>query len=130
MSYSLVPPYIAEYIPLLNHGFCKRIYFRVNNVSNTFKQLIEPKTLPLDSRNDAIYKLLDAGIPVIPYYSSPLSTPSPPSEDDKRGRTGDLVAAVHRYEICHMLLTCYSFACIFLVIQYNNTFHFLWFFFS
>lgn len=62
-------PCIAEYIPLLNQGFCKRIYFTVNKVCNTFKQLIEPKSPPLDSRNDAIQKLLDAGISVIPYYS-------------------------------------------------------------
>lgn len=62
-------PYIAEYIPLLNQGFCKRIYFTVSKVCNTFKQLIEPKSPPLDSRNDAIQKLLDTGISVIPYYS-------------------------------------------------------------
>ncbi|MCC7210225.1 MAG: radical SAM protein [Candidatus Brocadia sp.] len=62
-------PYIAEYVPLLNQEFCKRIYFTVNPMSNTFKQLIEPKSPPLDSRNDAIHRLLDAGISVIPYYS-------------------------------------------------------------
>lgn len=44
-------PYIVEYIPLLNQGFCKRIYFTVNNYSDTFKQAIEPKSPSFVSRN-------------------------------------------------------------------------------
>ncbi|MDG6006424.1 MAG: radical SAM protein [Candidatus Brocadia sp.] len=62
-------PYVVEYIPLLNQRFCKRIYFTVNNYSDIFKQAIEPKSPSFVSRNIAIQALLDAGMPVIPYYS-------------------------------------------------------------
>lgn len=62
-------PYIVDYIPLLNQGFCKRIYFTVNNFSHTLKQVLEPKSPSFSSRNNAVCTLLDEGISVVPYYS-------------------------------------------------------------
>lgn len=62
-------PYIVDYIPLLNQGFCTRIYFTVNNFSHTLKQVLEPKSPSFSSRNNAVHALLDEGISVIPYYS-------------------------------------------------------------
>lgn len=62
-------PYIVDYIPLLNQGFCKRIYFTVNNFSHTLKQVLEPKSPSFPSRSNAVRILLDEGISVIPYYS-------------------------------------------------------------
>lgn len=62
-------PYITNYIPLLNQGFCKRIYFTVNNFGDTLKEVLEPKSPTFADRNKAMCALLDAGISVIPYYS-------------------------------------------------------------
>lgn len=62
-------PYIVEYIPLLKQGFCKKIYFTVNNFGHKLKQVLEPKGPSFVSRNSAIQVLLDAGLSVIPYCS-------------------------------------------------------------
>ncbi|MCF6156844.1 MAG: radical SAM protein [Candidatus Brocadia sp.] len=62
-------PYIVDYIPLLNQGFCKRIYFTVNNFSHALKKVLEPKSPSFPSRSTAVRILLDEGISVIPYYS-------------------------------------------------------------
>jgi DNA repair photolyase len=62
-------PYIVDYVSLLKQGFCKKIYFTVNNFCDTFKQFIEPKSPTFTSRNNAIQALLNEGISVIPYYS-------------------------------------------------------------
>lgn len=62
-------PYIVDYLSLLNKGFCKRIYFTVNNFNDTLKQIIEPKSPTFASRKHAIQILLNEGISVIPYYS-------------------------------------------------------------
>lgn len=62
-------PYIVDYVSLLTQGFCKKIYFTVNNFSHPFKHVLEPKSPTFASRNHAIQTLLDKDIPVIPYYS-------------------------------------------------------------
>lgn len=62
-------PAIVEYLALLNQGFCKKIYFTVNNFHPTLKQIIEPKSPAFDARNNAVRILLNAGISVVPYYS-------------------------------------------------------------
>ncbi|OQY97439.1 MAG: hypothetical protein B6D35_15045 [Candidatus Brocadia sp. UTAMX2] len=62
-------PAIVDYTPLLNQGFCKKIYFTVNHFNDTFKEVLEPKSPAFSDRNKAVCVLLDAGISVIPYYS-------------------------------------------------------------
>lgn len=62
-------PCIVDYISLLNQGFCRKIYFTVNNFNHSFKQVLEPKSPAFPSRNKAIHTLLNEGITVIPYYS-------------------------------------------------------------
>ena len=62
-------PYIVNYIPLLNKGFCRKIYFTINNLPPAFKQKLEPKTPGFDSRIEAVNMLIDEKIPVIPYFS-------------------------------------------------------------
>ncbi len=34
-------PCIADYISLLNQGFCRKIYFTVNNFNHSFKQALD-----------------------------------------------------------------------------------------
>ena len=65
-------PYIVNYISLLNKGFCRKIYFTINNMPIPFKQKLEPKTPGFESRIEAINTLLDEKIPVIPYFSPVL----------------------------------------------------------
>ncbi|MDR4509437.1 MAG: hypothetical protein MRJ65_14620 [Candidatus Brocadiaceae bacterium] len=62
-------PFIVDAIHLLDRGFCKRVYFTLNNFPEKFKQLVEPKSPAFVSRINAVRKLLDEGIDVIPYYS-------------------------------------------------------------
>lgn len=62
-------PYIAEYIDLLNKGFCKKIYFTINNMPKEFKDNLEPKSPAYESRFKAINRMLDENIAVTPYFS-------------------------------------------------------------
>ncbi|MDD5773320.1 MAG: radical SAM protein [bacterium] len=62
-------PYIVNYISLLNKGFCRKIYFTINNMPSVFKQKLEPKTPGFDSRIEAVKMLIDEKIPVTPYFS-------------------------------------------------------------
>jgi DNA repair photolyase len=62
-------PLIAEYTPLLREGFCKKIYFTVNNFPLALKAQLEPKSPGFELRFEAINKLLDAGVSVTPYFS-------------------------------------------------------------
>ncbi|MBI5416817.1 radical SAM protein [Candidatus Poribacteria bacterium] len=59
-------PYILNYLDLLKKGFCKKIYFTINNFSQEYKSKLEPKSPQFELRVTAINTLLDAGIPVIP----------------------------------------------------------------
>lgn len=62
-------PLILEYIPLLKHGYCESIYFTVNMFSDGLKHLLEPKSAPFQVRIDTANRLLEEGLPVIPYLS-------------------------------------------------------------
>ena len=62
-------PYIAEYMGLLNQGFCKKIYFTINNMPTEVKSKLEPKSPAFELRFKAINKMLDEGIDVVPYFS-------------------------------------------------------------
>ncbi|MDP2911095.1 MAG: radical SAM protein [Candidatus Omnitrophota bacterium] len=62
-------PYITEYIDILKKGFCKKIYFTINNIPPEAKNKLEPKSPAFELRFKAINKMLDEGIGVIPYFS-------------------------------------------------------------
>ena len=62
-------PYITEYMDLLKSGFCKKIYFTINNLSLSLKAQLEPKSPSYETRFQAINKLLDENIDTTPYFS-------------------------------------------------------------
>lgn len=62
-------PLITEYVSLLNKGFCRRIYFTINNLPLALKAVLEPKSPSYETRFKAIGHLLENDIPVIPYFS-------------------------------------------------------------
>jgi DNA repair photolyase len=62
-------PNIIEYTDLLKQGFCKIIYFTINNISPEFKNKLEPKSPEFELRFKAINKMLDEDISVVPYFS-------------------------------------------------------------
>ncbi len=64
--------YILNYINLLKTGFCKNIYFTINDFSHDFKNKLEPKTPSFESRLEAVKKLIEENITVIPYFSPVL----------------------------------------------------------
>ena len=73
-------PLIVNYITLLKKGFCQKIYFTVNDMSPAFKNALEPRSPVFALRDQAVNKLLDAEIPVIPYFSPALPWISQPGE--------------------------------------------------
>lgn len=62
-------PYILDYIQLLKQGFCKKIYFSINNYSQDFKLCLEPKSPAFALRDEAVMVLLKERITVVPYFS-------------------------------------------------------------
>ena len=62
-------PAIAEYIDLLKQGFCKKIYFTINNTPAEIKNKLEPKSPAYALRFNAVNKMLDENIGVVPYFS-------------------------------------------------------------
>lgn len=62
-------PDITEYSYLLKQGFCRKIYFTINNFSAELKNKLEPKSPGFELRFRAINKMLDEGINVTPYFS-------------------------------------------------------------
>jgi len=62
-------PIITDYIALLKQGFCKRIYFSINNYASSFKAQIEPRSPAFALRDQAVNLLLGEGLPVVPYFS-------------------------------------------------------------
>ncbi|MCX5687892.1 MAG: radical SAM protein [Candidatus Omnitrophica bacterium] len=62
-------PNIIEYIDLLKKGFCKKIYFTINNTSPEIKNKLEPKSPGFELRFKSINKMLDENIPIVPYFS-------------------------------------------------------------
>jgi len=62
-------PQILENLNLLKEGFCKNIYFTVNNIPREFKLQLEPKSPGFELREAAVKTLLAEGIPVVPYFS-------------------------------------------------------------
>jgi len=62
-------PDIAEYVDLLRQGFCRKIYFTINNISSELKNKLEPKSPGFESRAKAINRMLDENISVVPYFS-------------------------------------------------------------
>nr|MBU1328090.1 hypothetical protein [Candidatus Omnitrophota bacterium] len=62
-------PNIVEYIDLLKQGFCKKIYFTINNITSELKNKLEPKSPGFELRFKAINKMLDENISVVPYFS-------------------------------------------------------------
>lgn len=61
--------YIQEYIGLLKKGYCRNIYFTVNNIAPELKHKLEPKSPGYEERIKAINNLLEEGINVTPYFS-------------------------------------------------------------
>jgi len=61
--------YIEEYIDLLKKGFCKKIYFTINNLPPSLKAGLEGKSHPYEERFKAIHRLLEQDIDVVPYFS-------------------------------------------------------------
>jgi len=62
-------PNIAEYVDLLKQGFCKKIYFTINNITLELKNKLEPKSPGFELRFKAINKMLDENISIVPYFS-------------------------------------------------------------
>lgn len=62
-------PLIAEFIPCLSQGFCKKIYFTINTMRDDLKLVLEPKSPSFEQRFKAIDTLLAHKIAVIPYFS-------------------------------------------------------------
>ena len=62
-------PAVVEYIGLFKQGFCKKIYFTINNVQAEVKSKLEPKSPGFELRFKAVNKLLDEKIGVVPYFS-------------------------------------------------------------
>ncbi|MBU1913030.1 MAG: radical SAM protein [Candidatus Omnitrophica bacterium] len=60
---------ITEYTDLLKQGFCKKIYFTINNITPELKNKLEPKSPGFELRVKAINKMLDENIAVVPYFS-------------------------------------------------------------
>lgn len=65
-------PYILDYLSLLKEGFCKKIYFSINNYPLEFKERLEPKSPGFALRDEAVKKMLAENIPVVPYFSPVL----------------------------------------------------------
>ena len=61
--------YIKEHIDLLTKGFCKKIYFTINNIEPLVKERIETKSPSYEERYKVIEELLTQGIDVTPYFS-------------------------------------------------------------
>ena len=62
-------PAAAEYTDLLKQGFCKKIYFTINNVRAELKNKLEPKSPGFGLRFNAINKMLEENISVVPCFS-------------------------------------------------------------
>ncbi len=62
-------PYILNYLYLLKEGFCRKIYFTVNNFVSKFKDQLEPKSPQFNLRTQAVNTLLEEDLPVVPYFS-------------------------------------------------------------
>ncbi len=62
-------PNIAEYMDLFKQGFCKKIYFTINNITPELKNKLELKSPGFELRFKAINKMLDENICVVPYFS-------------------------------------------------------------
>ncbi|MFH1691448.1 MAG: radical SAM protein [Candidatus Omnitrophota bacterium] len=60
-------PLIQDCISLLQSGFCKKVYFSVNDFSPELKIALEPKSPSFESRFQAIKELSKHGIEVVPY---------------------------------------------------------------
>lgn len=60
-------PLIQEYVSLLARGYCRKVYFTVNDFVPELKAALEPQSPSMEARCEAIEKLLKHGIPVIPY---------------------------------------------------------------
>lgn len=65
-------PAILDCLDLLKEGFCRQIYFSVNDYPREFKERIEPKSPGFILRDQAVNKLLEEDVPVIPYFSPVL----------------------------------------------------------
>lgn len=65
-------PLILDYLDLLKQGFCRQIYFTVNSFEDELKQQLEPKSPGFCLRDEAVNKLLENNLPVIPYFSPVL----------------------------------------------------------
>jgi len=65
-------PAILDYLSLLKAGFCRKIYFTLNNFGPEFKAGLEPKSPDFKLREQAIKTLISEGISVIPYFSPVL----------------------------------------------------------
>lgn len=65
-------PLILDYMHLLKEGFCKTVYFSINNFNSEFKLKLESKSPGFGLRDEAVNALLNQGIPIIPYFSPVL----------------------------------------------------------
>ena len=61
-------PDILDVDDILKQGGCNAVYFTVNNYPDFYKQKFEPLTPSFDKRYEAILKLKESGVPVIPYF--------------------------------------------------------------
>lgn len=61
--------YIEEYKDILKKGYCKNIYFTINNLSYSIKSKIEGKSPDYEKRIAVINELLESRINVTPYFS-------------------------------------------------------------
>ncbi|MBI5207463.1 MAG: radical SAM protein [Candidatus Firestonebacteria bacterium] len=62
-------PFILNYLNILEKGYCKKIYFTINKFEKKYKISMEPESPQFNLRINAINTLLDAGIPIVPYFS-------------------------------------------------------------
>ncbi|MBF0493520.1 MAG: radical SAM protein [Candidatus Omnitrophica bacterium] len=65
-------PLSCDYVNLLRSDSCKGIYFTVNNYSEPFRSIFEPKAPSFESRIECVKELLSEDVRVIPYFSPVL----------------------------------------------------------
>lgn len=61
--------YISEYADLLTKGYCRKIYFTINNIADPVKRILEAKSPLYKERYKTINELLTQGVDVVPYFS-------------------------------------------------------------
>lgn len=65
-------PFILDCLALLKEKYCESVYFTVSDYPQDLKSLLEPNSASFDVRRQAIERLLEEKVPVVPYVSPVL----------------------------------------------------------